>query len=128
MEANLVQPEQIEQAILLIRGQRVMLDRDLAALYGVETGNLNKAVQRNPSIRFHVSAYRRRGGGFKIPFWKLKARPEYQRQRSQRALPREESENQCCVRETGGRNLNRRKRRQGLCFLCYLLLNTGSLI
>ena len=35
------------QANLLIRGQRVMLDRDLAALYGVATGNLNKAVQRN---------------------------------------------------------------------------------
>ena len=44
---SLVQPEQIEQAVLLIRGQRVMLDRDLAALYSVETGNLNKAVQRN---------------------------------------------------------------------------------
>lgn len=49
--APLVAPEQIEQAILLIRGQRVMLDRDLAALYGVTTGNLNKAVQRN-SERF----------------------------------------------------------------------------
>src|SRR5439155_4801682 len=47
-KAPLIQPEQIEQAILLIRGQRVMLDRDLAALYGVTTGNLNKAVQRNP--------------------------------------------------------------------------------
>ena len=47
----LIQPEQVEQAILLIRGQRVMLDRDLAALYGVTTGNLNKAVQRN-SDRF----------------------------------------------------------------------------
>jgi hypothetical protein len=46
--AELIQPAQIEQVILLIRGQRVMLDRDLAALYGVETGNLNKAVQRNP--------------------------------------------------------------------------------
>ena len=45
---SLIQPEQIEQVILLIRGQRVMLDRDLAALYGVTTGNLNKAVQRNP--------------------------------------------------------------------------------
>ena len=44
---SLNQPEQIEQVILLIRGQRVMLDRDLAALYGVETKNLNKAVQRN---------------------------------------------------------------------------------
>jgi hypothetical protein len=32
---------------LLIRGQRVMLDRVLAALYGVTTGNLNEAVQRN---------------------------------------------------------------------------------
>jgi len=38
---------QIEQAIRLMRGQRVMLDRDLALLYGVETKNLNKAVQRN---------------------------------------------------------------------------------
>ena len=46
--AELIQSEQIEQAVLLIRGQRVMLDRDLAALYGVETKNLNKAVQRNP--------------------------------------------------------------------------------
>ena len=43
----LLSPEQIEQAILLIRGQRVMLDSDLAALYGVETFNLNKAVKRN---------------------------------------------------------------------------------
>ncbi len=46
-KASVVQPGQIEQAILLIRGQRVLLDRDLAGLYGAETGNLNKAVQRN---------------------------------------------------------------------------------
>jgi hypothetical protein len=46
-QTSLIQPEQIEQVILLIRGQRVMLDRDLAALYGVETKNLNKAVRRN---------------------------------------------------------------------------------
>ena len=44
---SLIQPEQIEQVTLLIRGHRVMLDRDLAALYGVETKNLNKAVRRN---------------------------------------------------------------------------------
>ena len=37
----------IEQVILLLRGQRVILDRDLAALYGVPTGNLNRAVRRN---------------------------------------------------------------------------------
>jgi hypothetical protein len=33
--------------ILSIRGNRVILDRDLAQLYGVTTGNLNKAVRRN---------------------------------------------------------------------------------
>lgn len=37
----------IEEAILLIRGQKVMLDRDLAALYGVTTSHLNRAVKRN---------------------------------------------------------------------------------
>ncbi len=37
----------IEQKIYLIRGQKVMLDSDLAELYGVETFNLNKAVKRN---------------------------------------------------------------------------------
>ena len=39
--------EQIEQTILLIRGHNVMLDADLAKLYGVTTFNLNKAVKRN---------------------------------------------------------------------------------
>ena len=49
MDANtgIAAVEQIEQAILLLRGQKVMLDRDLAALYGVETKNLNQAVRRN---------------------------------------------------------------------------------
>ena len=37
----------IESRIHLIRGQKVMLDADLAELYGVETKALNKAVQRN---------------------------------------------------------------------------------
>lgn len=39
--------EAIANKIILIRGKRVMLDRDLASLYGVTTGNLNKAVKRN---------------------------------------------------------------------------------
>jgi len=39
--------ERIEKAILLVRGQKVMLDRDLAVLYGVETRILNQAVRRN---------------------------------------------------------------------------------
>jgi hypothetical protein len=47
--AKIIPVMQIEQAIFLIRGQRVMLDRDLAAMYGVSTGNLNKAVRRNLS-------------------------------------------------------------------------------
>lgn len=37
----------IQSKIYEIRGQRVMFDRDLAELYGVATGNLNKAVKRN---------------------------------------------------------------------------------
>lgn len=39
--------ELIREKIYIIRGQKVMLDRDLAELYGVETFNLNKAVKRN---------------------------------------------------------------------------------
>jgi hypothetical protein len=39
--------EQIQTMIYEIRGQKVMLDSDLAALYEVETFNLNKAVKRN---------------------------------------------------------------------------------
>jgi hypothetical protein len=37
----------IEAAIYFVRRQKVMFDSDLARLYGVETGNLNKAVKRN---------------------------------------------------------------------------------
>ena len=39
--------ERIEKSILLIRGQKVMLDKDLAELYGVETRVLKQAVRRN---------------------------------------------------------------------------------
>jgi ORF6N domain len=39
--------KEIEQAIHVIRGQRVMLDSDLAALYGVLTKRLNEQVARN---------------------------------------------------------------------------------
>ena len=43
----LVEAHRIERAILWIRGRRVMLDADLAALYGVPTKVLNQAVKRN---------------------------------------------------------------------------------
>lgn len=47
MENHLIPDEVIMNQIYYIRGQKVMLDRDLAELYKVTTGNLNKAVIRN---------------------------------------------------------------------------------
>ena len=46
-ESQLIPTADIERRIYLIRGQRVMLDRDLAELYGVTTAALNQAVKRN---------------------------------------------------------------------------------
>lgn len=46
-DKSLIPVERIERLILLIRGQKVILDRDLAQLYGVETRVLNQAVRRN---------------------------------------------------------------------------------
>jgi hypothetical protein len=46
---ELVRTEAIQSLIYVLRGHRVMLDRDLADLYGVETRALNQAVQRNRS-------------------------------------------------------------------------------
>ena len=39
--------ERVEKAILLVRGEKVMLDRDLAALYEIPTKALKQAVRRN---------------------------------------------------------------------------------
>ncbi|MBU0579918.1 MAG: ORF6N domain-containing protein [Candidatus Margulisbacteria bacterium] len=44
---ELIPIERIEKKIYLIRGKKIMLDRDLAYLYGVETRTLNQAVRRN---------------------------------------------------------------------------------
>ena len=78
--------ERIEKAIYLIRGEKVMLDRDLAELYGVSTKNLNKAVKRNldrfpddfmfrldrnelESLRFQVGTSNKgRGGSRYVPY------------------------------------------------------------
>ncbi len=46
-KTGLIPAERIEKTIYSIRGERVMLDRDLAALYGVETKVLKQAVRRN---------------------------------------------------------------------------------
>ena len=44
---NELQPVQIQNKILIIRNQQVMIDRDLAEMYGVETKRLNEQVKRN---------------------------------------------------------------------------------
>ncbi len=46
-KALMIPDELVMNKIYLVRGQKVMLDRDLAELYGVTTGNLNLAVRRN---------------------------------------------------------------------------------
>ncbi len=46
-EENLIPNEAIENRILLIRGKKVIIDRDLATIYGVEARTLNQATKRN---------------------------------------------------------------------------------
>ncbi|MDI6802885.1 MAG: ORF6N domain-containing protein [Bacteroidota bacterium] len=81
---TLIPIEIIEQRIFLIRGNRVMFDKDIAYLYGVQTRDLNKAVKRNidrfPSdfmfqlseeefqnLMFHFGTSKK-GGTRKLPF------------------------------------------------------------
>ncbi|TRZ52727.1 MAG: ORF6N domain-containing protein [Dehalococcoidia bacterium] len=47
MQDTLISEQTIGQKIYLIRGQKIMLDRDLARLYEVSTGRLNEQVKRN---------------------------------------------------------------------------------
>ena len=59
--SSLIPAERIEKAIYLIRGQRVMLDRDLAKLYGVPTKAFNQAVKRHaerfpPDFMFQLTS------------------------------------------------------------------------
>ena len=71
--------ERIENSILLIRGHKVMLDADLAALYGVTTFNLNKAVKRNlgrfpGDFMFQLTAEEANALRFQIGMSKAKGR------------------------------------------------------
>ena len=59
-QEHLIPVERIERRILFIRGQKIMLDIDLAELYGVQTKALNQAVKRNkdrfpPDFMFRLS-------------------------------------------------------------------------
>ena len=84
-DKTIIPSEVIEKRIFLIRGQKVMLDRHLAELYGVPTMRLNEAVKRNtkrfpPDFMFQLSVdendtlisqfaiSKGRGGHRKLPF------------------------------------------------------------
>ena len=81
---ELIPIERVEQKILLIRGEKVILDSDLAELYGVETKAMNRAVRRNKerfpedfsfqlnaqeyeSLRCHFGTSKERGGRRYLP-------------------------------------------------------------
>ena len=58
---NEITPILVESKIFMIRGKQVMIDRDLAELYGVETKVINQAVKRNierfpEEFRFQLTA------------------------------------------------------------------------
>jgi hypothetical protein len=46
-DLEIITPESIEQLIFMIRGQKVLLDKDLASIYGVQTFRFNEVVKRN---------------------------------------------------------------------------------
>lgn len=46
--SDIVKIENLKELIIEIRGQRVLLDSDVAGIYGVETRDINKAVANNP--------------------------------------------------------------------------------
>lgn len=45
---QIVQPDHVQSKLIEIRGQKVLIDTDIAELYGVETQRINEAVSRNP--------------------------------------------------------------------------------
>ena len=70
-ENPLVPSERIEQSILLIRGVKVILDADLAQLYGVSTKAFNQAVKRNrdrfpDDFTFRLTKEEKARGGHKL--------------------------------------------------------------
>ena len=43
-----IETQEIETRLIVLRGQKVLIDRDVAELYGVETKRVNEAVKNNP--------------------------------------------------------------------------------
>ena len=64
---QLVVVDNIESLIKVFRGQQVMLDKDLATLYGVETRTLNQAVKRLTSSSCHPKIFVKEFGDFLMP-------------------------------------------------------------
>jgi hypothetical protein len=60
--ADLIPVETISGRIFLIRGHKVILDRDLAELYGVETRVLKQAVRRNIERSRKISCLNKKSG------------------------------------------------------------------
>jgi len=60
----LIPLENIQSTILLIRGEKVMIDADLAEIYGVSTKNLTRRLNATLIVfrRLYVSTYRKRKG------------------------------------------------------------------
>ena len=48
-DRGLIPFKEVEDKIVIVRGQEVLLDRDVATLYGLETKRINEAVRNNPS-------------------------------------------------------------------------------
>ncbi len=76
--SSLIQVERIEKAIYLIRGEKVMLDRDLADLYGVPTKAFNQAVKRHkdrfpPDFMFQLTMQEARESWSEEPASRLRS-------------------------------------------------------
>ena len=73
-DSSAAHPEEISRAILVLRGQRVILDRDLAALYGVTTKRFNEAVAQCGKVPrgLHVSDLGGGSLGFEVAICDLK--------------------------------------------------------
>ena len=84
-QQSIIPVEQIASRIYIIRGQKVMLDRDLAELYGVSTGRLNEQVKQN-IIRFPKDCMfpltKKRNGKLEVANCDIQSIPKNESQKS----------------------------------------------
>ena len=90
MNKELITPVLIESKIFLIRGKQVMIDRDLAELYGVETKRITEAVKRNAERfpeEFRFQLTKDEYDFLRSQIATLKTEPEDQRGKHAKYLP-----------------------------------------